>query len=648
MAANELLRIADGGRLAKSLKSTGDIYVFDAGNIKRYNGSGTLQATSSDAGFTGGNLRFVLNVNAGELIANAGGLITRYNWTTLSSIGQIAPGWVIRFMDVLGTAKGALGAGAIWVVESATNQAHDVSIKGLSSSGSSVFNVAVARGTASHQTTEFIGTVNKDTGNLIFGLSRNEAGIGWVSYWVEVASADGAITLHNGQEAAWAVTNSYDMVYANGFIYMTQKSGGILKSTNGADWEVVVASHGLAKPTISYNENDNTICVIDAVSGVAKVYDGLTGEYIATGTLLITMTKTEWATPTAVCNMKAIDYYSAGQYLCFDDEDDADNTNDDPVKFDFDFYGRMYVGKSGSNTAPYETKAKAANELSTVLAFIRDNADTAWEVEVLDSENYLEYKGAGSNYNGEIYSAAGQSPTIDDIWLEDTSKTGSFSFTGRDGYPIKVGGTIKIYNNSAGHYFEFLRKLSSGSIFAALGNCQGADIKHCFVAGSIAFNIATPGTYNIEFVTIPTGTRGVYVTHAGAVVNVKNSVITYCSASGLKATAGTINSSFNNVYGNFNNKGNYEGCSPGEGDVSVKPYYKDLTPVAIADRDYTILPVSVCIDGGDPSSPYSNEPAPNGSRANMGAFGNTSQAELSVRDAWFEYYFSLMNFLAGV
>jgi hypothetical protein len=35
---------------------------------------------------------------------------------------------------------------------------------------------------------------------------------------------------------------------------------------------------------------------------------------------------------------------------------------------------------------------------------------------------------------------------------------------------------------------------------------------------------------------------------------------------------------------------------------------------------------SPCIDAGDPASAYGNEPAPNGGRINMGAYGNTSQA----------------------
>ncbi len=40
--------------------------------------------------------------------------------------------------------------------------------------------------------------------------------------------------------------------------------------------------------------------------------------------------------------------------------------------------------------------------------------------------------------------------------------------------------------------------------------------------------------------------------------------------------------------------------------------------------------VSPAIDAGDPEAPFANEPAPNGARANLGAFGNTVEASKSV------------------
>jgi len=46
--------------------------------------------------------------------------------------------------------------------------------------------------------------------------------------------------------------------------------------------------------------------------------------------------------------------------------------------------------------------------------------------------------------------------------------------------------------------------------------------------------------------------------------------------------------------------------------------------------DFHLSAYSPCIDAGDPSSDYSNEPEPNGDRINMGAYGNTSEAAVAV------------------
>ena len=60
-------------------------------------------------------------------------------------------------------------------------------------------------------------------------------------------------------------------------------------------------------------------------------------------------------------------------------------------------------------------------------------------------------------------------------------------------------------------------------------------------------------------------------------------------------------------------------CTPqksGRWDQKAKKWVKDAVN-------------SPCIDAGDPKSEYKNEPKPNGSRINMGAYGNTPEASRS-------------------
>lgn len=59
----------------------------------------------------------------------------------------------------------------------------------------------------------------------------------------------------------------------------------------------------------------------------------------------------------------------------------------------------------------------------------------------------------------------------------------------------------------------------------------------------------------------------------------------------------------------------------GEGNINDDPQFTDVD----AD-DYTLRPGSPCIDAADPDAPFNREPAPNGGRADMGVFGNNSNA----------------------
>lgn len=59
----------------------------------------------------------------------------------------------------------------------------------------------------------------------------------------------------------------------------------------------------------------------------------------------------------------------------------------------------------------------------------------------------------------------------------------------------------------------------------------------------------------------------------------------------------------------------------GEGNTSAYPYFVDR-----AAGDYHEQNWSPCIDAGDPSLDFSNEPQPNGGRVNIGAYGNTPEA----------------------
>lgn len=65
----------------------------------------------------------------------------------------------------------------------------------------------------------------------------------------------------------------------------------------------------------------------------------------------------------------------------------------------------------------------------------------------------------------------------------------------------------------------------------------------------------------------------------------------------------------------------------GEGNISLNPYFVDPE-----NGDYHLKSWSPCIDAGDPSSDFWDEPQPNGLRIDMGAYGNTPEATCKSAD----------------
>ena len=103
------------------------------------------------------------------------------------------------------------------------------------------------------------------------------------------------------------------------------------------------------------------------------------------------------------------------------------------------------------------------------------------------------------------------------------------------------------------------------------------------------------------------------------------------NSGGISGCKGTIRSCI--VWGNASYRGQLWNSSVpfyscvenwregGIGNIAHYPYFVDPD-----EGDYHLSSWSPCIDAGDPSSSYANEPEPNGARIDMGAYGNTSEA----------------------
>lgn len=76
---------------------------------------------------------------------------------------------------------------------------------------------------------------------------------------------------------------------------------------------------------------------------------------------------------------------------------------------------------------------------------------------------------------------------------------------------------------------------------------------------------------------------------------------------------------------------NLHGCISPDGQTTLATDCLDVAPGYVDEPlDLHLLPDSPCIDSADPDAAFGAEPAPNGCRANMGAYGNTSEASVDL------------------
>jgi len=138
---------------------------------------------------------------------------------------------------------------------------------------------------------------------------------------------------------------------------------------------------------------------------------------------------------------------------------------------------------------------------------------------------------------------------------------------------------------------------------------------------------------------------GIEIGSSMSSVTIKNNIISSNNGGplvfGIYCPQGTpVSISYNDVF--YTSGAEYSGCaSPGTGDISVDPWY--VNPAA---GDYHLKNTSNAIDAGNPASDYSKEPEDNGDRINMGAYGNTPEAEINRPPVFTS--FQTMSFTVGI
>jgi outer membrane protein assembly factor BamB len=143
-------------------------------------------------------------------------------------------------------------------------------------------------------------------------------------------------------------------------------------------------------------------------------------------------------------------------------------------------------------------------------------------------------------------------------------------------------------------------------------------VRNCRVQGVA---VRSRGGADIANATIVSNGVGV---QAAGVARIKNSLLTG-NATALAVDSGgngTLTSSYNDLFGNSKD---YVGLTAGLGDLAVAVAFADLKA-----HDLRLFTPQPSTDRGDPADDVGEEPAPNGGRINLGAFGGTAAAESSA------------------
>ncbi len=149
----------------------------------------------------------------------------------------------------------------------------------------------------------------------------------------------------------------------------------------------------------------------------------------------------------------------------------------------------------------------------------------------------------------------------------------------------------------------------------------GVSLTHVIVRDCRVEGVAVRAGGEADIVNATFAGNGTAVRAIGT-ARVKNSLFTDNGVAAAGDAPAALTSTYNNL---FANQKDYAGAAAGTGDFSTTVSFTDF-----AARDFRLAGPQRSTDKGDPADDVGDEPAPNGGRINLGAFGGTADAELTA------------------
>ena len=292
-----------------------------------------------------------------------------------------------------------------------------------------------------------------------------------------------------------------------------------------------------------------------------------------------------------------------------------------------------YVLAYGPTGNPAGPGVQFGNVTTTTVTGLANGTSYTFVLQALDSDNDLStsvtasatptalISVGGISYNS-LHLAAAAAGTGDTILLgEDTFELAG-SLVLQAGVSLQ-GVNAHVTRIEALGRFVMVQAQGSNSVLLvtlAMGasgvEASGANVlvRNCILRDMSQYGVTVQGGAQVIGNTIVNNAvAGVHASPGSAVA--RNNIV---QGNGVGLT-GSVQSTYNDV------SDGYQGTSAGTGDLAVPIVFVDP-----ASGDYREAPAQPSVDTGRPHDDFSKEPAPNGGRINLGAFGNTSLAAASA------------------
>jgi outer membrane protein assembly factor BamB len=189
-----------------------------------------------------------------------------------------------------------------------------------------------------------------------------------------------------------------------------------------------------------------------------------------------------------------------------------------------------------------------------------------------------------------------------------------------DGSGLDVGISFAATDGKAPTGLDKATVTGAATCVSVGAGAAGVELTHLVVhdCATAGISVAAGGAATVTNATL--AANGTALAAAGG-ATIKNSLVTGNQVGLAASGAGAVTGSYDDLFGNQTDR---QGVAAGTGELAAAVVFADAGA-----HDYRLTGPQPSTDQGDPADAVGDEPAPNGGRINLGAYGGTAEAERS-------------------